>query len=566
MSHLIRSYNSKGRIKAILKKAPSESWYTVFDQEITNTIANHPFVEQFTWIRPNAEDDNLKEPPMEHFVGSKFYLIENAFPNSILSIPYIQKSIVENNGAFISSPALLAESNCAFSIFHRQIKLSRSEKIPELLAIIRTPNTLFRNVINVDKFIKQPPHMKRSNHFSFHKIELSEKSYWNDKAEKPSKPPHFQEAIYDKKYFGSAFGEVLSSHTEIDSLFINPLLSHSNKTNGKNHSNEGNIYPCVHCTSGDMALKDYCFCKAIRESKNPPAEPSCKSLSYCTKGLGNNPFYLSLQKQFGSSLFTKADFLCYFDRDSLMHVEKEAELLKSLETTMRLNGSPDAKITPINVKLLTENVNIKLIEKRGDGSKSISIITGSDASNEHSSDLLAFIDLDTLNSLIQNTSNTDISNSTIFEQIIEYFDIVIHQNLFPENTQKLFNPFESWDYRFDKAFGDEALDAQKSCNLLKYVPLKEAPRRITKAIGLLRPTVLQRYIWFVASQVANGSLLWSLIHLKGIGNSPISINYKPRFSDENSNSVDDLYLLIFRTNEEINILCICAVNHNDANL
>ncbi|KAJ1605768.1 hypothetical protein OIY81_1322 [Cryptosporidium canis] len=565
MKSLIGSHNKKGRIKATLKKAPSELWYTIFDQEITNIIANHPFVDQLTWIKPNIDDENLKELNLERFVGSKFYHFENIFPSSALSIPFIQNSVISNNGALISLSSLPIQSNCTIAIFHRQIKLSLIENVPELLAIIRTPNVLFKNVINVDKFMKLPPHMKKSSQFSFHKIELSEKSYWNDKLEVQNKSSYTPDIIHHKEYSDPTQSEFFSFSTEINSFFFNPLLSNHNNTNSPKNPYKKTIYACASCVDDNKTLKDYCYCKAIKESKNPPSEPSCKSLSYNTKGLGNNPYYFSLQKQFCQTFFTKSDFLCYFDSDSPFGLESETDFLKSLETTLCLNGSPNAKITPINVKLLVENVNIKLL-KRGYDNKNIEMIYDSTDKDIHVSEMLSFIDLNTLNSLMKNSSGLNILNTMILEQIIEYFDIIIHQNLFSVTSKNLVNPLDSWDSRFDRIAIDKVLDAQNSCSLLKNVPLKEAPSKIFKAIGLIRPTIVQRYIWFIANLVASGTLLWSLIHIKGNENSPISINYKPHFSDEAGNSINDLYILMFRENEEINMLCIHAVNYNDANL
>ncbi|OII74677.1 uncharacterized protein cubi_00230 [Cryptosporidium ubiquitum] len=567
MNHLIRSHNSKGRIKTIIKNAPIELWYNIFDQEITNAIIQHPFVEQFTWIRPNCENVDMEEPLLQHIVGSKFYLFENIFPNSIISIPFIQESIVNNNAAFISLPNLLIDSNCTFSVFHKQTKVPHNEEISELLAIIRTPNTLFRNVINVDKFMKQPPHMKKTNYFSFHKIELNDKSYWNDKSEKLAKlHDNFQGNNLYEEYFSSVIDEVPNAHTELYPFFFNPLLNDSKNIIHPNNYKKNDKYRCIFCTVRNITMKDYCYCSAIQESKNPPTEPSCKSFSYDTKGLGNNPFYLSLQKQFGPSFFTKTGFLCYFDKENLFDFESETQLLKNLETILCLNGSPNAKITPINVKLITEQIDKKLIEGKGYNSKSLNIVFESnETNNKYLSEMLIFIDLNIVASLMQISLNAKISNTKIFEQIIEYFDILIHQNLFSDHL-RLINPLYCWDSRFEQSSNTDIFDISEVCNILKFVSFKEAPKEIIKLDGLLRPTILQRLIWFATSQVATGTYLWSLIHLKGVENSPVSINYKPRFNDENKNSVNDLYLLIFRINGEINILCMSVVNHNDANL
>lgn len=567
MNHLIRSHNSKGRIKTIIKNAPNELWHTIFDQEITNAIIQHPFVDQFTWIKPNCENSNLEEQLLQHIIGSKFYLFENIFPNSIISIPFIQKSVVSNNGAFISLPNLPTESCCTFSIFPKQTKTSPNKEMTELLAIIRTPNALFKNVINVDKFIKQPPHMKKSKYYSFHKIELNEKSYWNDKFETGNKfSDDFQGTNLNQEYFGSVIDEALNIQTEFHPFFFNPLLNDCKSIICSNNYKRNDIYThtCFICKS--ETLKYNCYCNKMQESKYSPIEPSCKSLSYNVKGLGNNPFYLSLQKQFGFSFFTKSDFLCYFDKDDLSDFESETKFLRNLETILCLNGSANAKITPINVKLITEQINKNLIGKSYNG-KMLNIISGSNKTNdkEYLSDTSIFIDLNIVASLMHISLNSKILNTQIFEQIIEYFDILIHQNLFSDH-QRLINPFYSWDLRFDQSSNTDVFDNTEVYNVLKCVPSKEAPTKITKIIGLLRPTILQRLVWFATSQVAAGTYLWSLIHLKGVESSPISINYKPHFNDENKNSVNDLYLLIFRINEEINILCISVVNHNDANL
>ncbi|KAH8584726.1 uncharacterized protein ELE39_000677 [Cryptosporidium sp. chipmunk genotype I] len=561
MKNLYKSH-SKGRIKTIIKSAPKELWHTIFDREITNAIIQHPFVEQFTWIKPNCENENIEGPFLQQIIGSKFYLFENIFPSSILSIPFIQKSIVNNNGAFISLPSLPIESNCTLSIFNKQTKESFNEEKSELLAIIRTPNTLFRNVLSVDRFMKQPPHMKKSNYFSFHKIELSEKSYWNDKSEARNKiSGSFQGINLNHQYFGSTINAVLNAHTEVDQFFLNPLLDDCKNIT---YSNNNDIFACIFCISGYKISKDFCYCSAIQESKNPPTQLSLEGLSYSTKGLGNNPFYFSLQQQFGPSFFTKADFLCYFDKDKLLDFESETRFLKNLETILCLNGSPNVKIKPINVKFITERIDNKLINRKGCSSKSLNIVFESNHLNkEHFSDML-FIDLNVVTLLMHTSPNAEISNTQIFEQIIEYFDILIHQNLFYDKQNSI-NPFYYWDWRFGQSFINDNV-TQKTCNILNCVPLKEAPSKIIKIIGLLRPTILQRLIWFAASQVAAGTYLWSLFHLKGVENSPISINYKPHFNDENKNSVNDFYLLIFRINEEISILCISVVNYNDANL
>ncbi|TRY53350.1 Uncharacterized protein CTYZ_00003823 [Cryptosporidium tyzzeri] len=561
MNQLNKSH-SKGRIKTIVKSAPNELWYSIFDQEITNSIIRHPFVEQFTWIKPNCENVNIEEPLIQQIIGPKFYLFENIFPNSILSIPFIQNSIVNNNGVFISLPSLPIESSCALSIINKQTKESNEEK-SKLVAIIRTPNTLFKNVLNVDKFMKQPPHMKKTNHFSFHKIELSEKSYWNDKSENMNKiSGNFQGINFNYECLSSI--DILNAHAEVDPFFFNPLLNNCKDIIFPNNSKISDIYVCVCCNSGDKIPKDLCYCNAIQESKNPPFQPSLKNLSYNAKGSGNNQFYFSLQQQFGSLLFTKTDFLCYFENDKLLNIETEARLLKNLKTILCINGSPNVKITPINVKLISERINNKLIDEKRCSGKGLSVITeGDPSSKDYLSDLLLFIDLSALASLILTSVNAKISNTQIFEQIIEYFDILIHQNLFSDN-QNLINPFYFWDLRFGQSIVCD--NAPKICNILKCVPFKEAPSEVIKIIGLLRPTILQRLIWFVTSQVAAGTYLWSLFHLKGVESSPISINYKPHFIDENKNSVNDLYLLIFRINEEISILCISVVNCNDANL
>ncbi|KAK9174428.1 hypothetical protein CmeUKMEL1_00880 [Cryptosporidium meleagridis] len=557
----LNKFHSKGRIKTIVKSAPNELWHNIFDQEITNSIIRHPFVDQFTWIKPNCENVNVEEPLIQQIIGPKFYLFENIFPNSILSIPFIQNSIIDNNGVFISLPSLPIESSCALSIINKQAKQLNEEK-SKLMAIIRTPNTLFKNVINVDKFMKQPPHMKKTNHVSFHKIELSEKSYWNDKSENMNKiSGNFQGINFNSECLGSI--DILNAHTEVDQFFFNPLLNNS-KDIFSNNSQISDIYACVCCNSGNKIPKDLCYCKAIRKSKNPPFQPSLKSLSYKVKGSGNNQFYFSLQQQFCSSLFTKADFLCYFDNDKLLNIETEARLLKNLKTILCINGSPNVKITPINVKFISERINNKLIDEKGCGSKGLNVITGSDpSSKEYLSDMSIFIDLNALATLILTLDSEQISNTQIFEQIIEYFDILIHQNLFSDKKNSI-NPFYFWDLRFGQSIVSD--NAHKICKILKSVPFKEAPSKAVKIIGLLRPTILQRFIWFVASQVAAGTYLWSLFHLKGVESSPISINYKPHFIDENKNSVNDLYLLIFRINEEISILCISVVNYNDANL
>ncbi|KAF7456141.1 hypothetical protein HWI79_3301 [Cryptosporidium felis] len=560
MKTLPRFHSSGGRTKTIIKRAPIETWHALFDKEITNSILQHKYVDQFTWIKPDGKDKNLEESFVKHLSKTKYFLFENIFPNSIFSIPFIQSSIIENNGVFISSPKLQNESSCSISIFHKEMKTRKfDEKIFELIAIIRTPNLLYSNAINIDKFLKLPPHMKKINRNLFLKIELSDKSFWNDKLDFIYNLQNRMETLNREKCFDPVLDKLSNLETELK--FHNPLIGENEKIL-RSHDifNEGS-HTCISCQTGTSTRGNGCHCNVMYESDSPPEEPQLKGLSYYTRGLGNNPFYSSIQSQFSSHFFTNLDFLGYFESEKLLNKDYEHVLLDRLETILRIAGSHKAKVIPVENMVINEKVDRQILTKSSEF-KALHFIV-----EDGYMDRGVFIDLNIISSvLFDGSEKQNDSYRYIVQQVIEYFDIVNNQKLYLKDNEVIINPFESWELRFDKSVEVASPLTSGTLNLLNYVPINTTPSDTIKVNGLIRPIALLQYIWFVVSHIAIGTYPWGLIHLRGVENSPISFNYKPHSVDSNKgSSVNDLYLLVFKQNSHIQLMCTWVVNENDAN-
>ncbi|KAH8740399.1 hypothetical protein FG386_002911 [Cryptosporidium ryanae] len=567
-----------GRFKTILKKSTIQSWYMLFDNEITNIITQHPFIDNFTWIRPKCNHNDYFDSSLDLFSNSNFYLIQNVYPNSIFSIPFIQSAIVDNNGGFMSSPNTNFDSDCSFSIFNKQFKVdNKNYYITDIQGVIRVPNKLHKHAINISKYLKLPPHMLKYNNFFFLKIEASDKSYWNDKESLRILPEEIKvetcsniEEIYDSS-IDNAFNFV-----KINKNFTNPLID-SEKSHVVNDLmfDFSNIYTgpneiiCIHCQFNINNTRNSCYCNCISKSDHSPYRNSNLSFSYLSRGTGKNPFYFSIQKQLGIDNFTVSEFVGYLDNDKLNLCNGEAELLQRIKVILKLNGSPNVQLTSENVKIVIEGVDLSLLETNSSGEKKKFewFFNEGNDSIDLSQDKAVFINT---NFLIDHLfSGKDqgnlISDSLIVEQIVEYFDIIKNQKIFREYFD--INPFNLWEYRFDKFNTTNSSEDNMQDSILSNVHMDSVPSEIVNINGILRPKLIQKYIWFIVSQVAAGNYNWSLIHLEGIDTCNISFRYKPHGNDNNStNSVNDLYILVFRRNDEIFLISITVVNNNDANI
>ncbi|KAH7646980.1 hypothetical protein FG379_002671 [Cryptosporidium bovis] len=564
-----------GRLKTILKKSTIESWFMLFDNELTNIISQHPFIDNFTWIRPKCNHSDYLDSSLSLFSNSNFYLIQKAYPNSIFSIPFIQTTIAEKNGGFISTPNTYFDSDCSFSIFNKQLKVyGENNPITEIQGVIRVPNKLHKHAINIGKYLKLPPHMRKYNHFSFLKIEASDKSYWNDKNNfriysEDSRMNFIGIGTFHDSYIDNTFNSV-----EPNKSFINPLIN-NNKNRIVNHSmlNFSNVLvkprkiTCIHCQFNINNKRNSCYCSFISKSGFSPYRKLSQGFTYYSRGKGRNPFYFSIQKQLGVGNFTMSEFVGYLD-DEPNSEDSERELLQRIKVILKLNGSPDVQVTTENVQVIVKSIDSRLLKTVDSGvKKKLECFTNDCDSIDSFQEKAIFINTSFLMDHLFTCKDKEnlIFNSTIVEQIVEYFDIIKNQGTFIEDSD--INPFDSWECRFNQFNSTSSSKDNKNTSILSYTSMNNIPNEIVNISGILRPSLIYEYIWFIISQIAVGNYNWGLIHLEGVDTCNISFRYKPHGNDNNStNSVNDLYILIFRINDEIFLISMIVVNNNDANI
>ncbi|OII71151.1 hypothetical protein cand_025670 [Cryptosporidium andersoni] len=587
MNDFIKLHASAGRLNITLRSFAKSKWVDIFDQQFSKLFLEHPYVDRVCFVKPKdssysgmeyGESGNLvdmyeKQDPLVDILKNiqpEFYKFENVYPNSLISIPFVEYAIINNNGVFLSSP-LHPVANLSLALFVKS-KFKESS-LPEILAVIRSPHYLYHTVINLDKLLKIPPHMKKLSNMRFFKIELVDKSYWNDKEDTES--DEVFNAILDNYDKNSSFFN----------LYTNSLLSDINSQNAcitsmdeaSENMNDGityiennmrkqvffdgnNDYICGFCLNSHKIShrNSECYCKELRSCIYAPRIPCYRDLSFKMKGSGKNSFYRNIQRQWSKEYMSDTTFLAYFDN------RKDSTLSKdTLETILHLHGSPNARAKICNVdierrQLIFENMN-EVTEKK----ENYSLIFIDDRQEviEDIHGIEHIINFEILESLFTSSNiKSSIVNSSICEQIIEYCDILVCLGINIECDRSI-DILSKWDERYGDSSDEDIsvlIEKNKSNKLL-------APKEVIEINGFLSGRSVYQYIWYFIHQIACEKLNWCLVHIKGISSSPISFEYKPHMNDGDS-GIHDVYILVFLSNNKIYTLTMTIINENDASL